>query len=83
MASRKPLRILFATPECGPWAKTGGLADVSAALPAALAGCGLDLRVLLPAYRSVLAAAAASHEVARIAGSARFPEATLLEAQLP
>lgn len=83
MVSDQPLRILFATPECAPWVKTGGLADVSAALPAALAGRGLDLRVLLPAYRSVLVAAGVRHEVARIAGSARFPPVTLLEAPLP
>ncbi len=82
MVSGKRLRILFATPECAPWAKTGGLADVSAALPAALASCGLEVRVLLPAYRSVLAAAGAAREIARIAGSARFPAATLLEAPL-
>ena len=31
-----PLRVLFATPECVPMVKTGGLADVSSALPAAL-----------------------------------------------
>ena len=35
------LAVLFATPECAPLIKTGGLADVSAALPAALRGLGL------------------------------------------
>lgn len=48
-------RILFVTPEIFPLIKTGGLADVSGALPAALAGMGLDVRVLLPAYPAVLA----------------------------
>lgn len=47
------LRVLFATPECTPWAKTGGLGDVGAALPRALAAQGHDLRVLMPAYRGV------------------------------
>ncbi|HEV8519697.1 MAG TPA: glycogen/starch synthase, partial [Burkholderiales bacterium] len=28
------MRVLFVTSECTPWSKTGGLADVSAALPA-------------------------------------------------
>jgi starch synthase len=83
MASER-LRVLLATPECAPWVKTGGLGDVSAGLPAALAACGLDVRVLLPAYRPVLAATAAhARELASFAGSGRFPAARLLEAPLP
>lgn len=46
-------RVLFVTSEMVPYAKTGGLADVSAALPAALADKGLDVRVVLPLYRSL------------------------------
>ncbi|MGQ0545108.1 MAG: glycogen synthase GlgA [Betaproteobacteria bacterium] len=48
------MKVLFVTPECAPLTKTGGLGDVSAALPAALRALGLDVRVLLPGYRSVL-----------------------------
>jgi len=48
------LSVLFATAECAPLVKTGGLADVSAALPAALRRLGIDARVLLPGYRGVL-----------------------------
>jgi starch synthase len=44
------MRVLFATPECAPLTKTGGLGDVSAALPAALRAQGHEVRVLLPAY---------------------------------
>ena len=50
------MNILFATSEIYPLAKTGGLADVSAALPAALRSLGMDVRVLLPGYSQVLAA---------------------------
>ncbi|MCZ7561825.1 MAG: glycogen synthase [Burkholderiaceae bacterium] len=56
MTETAPLRILFATPEVAPPVKTGGLGDVSAALPAALAEAGLEVRVLVPAYPTLLAA---------------------------
>ena len=49
------MRILFVTPESAPLTKTGGLGDVSAALPAALRELGLDVRQLLPGYSEVLA----------------------------
>ena len=48
------MRVLFVTPECAPLTKTGGLGDVSAALPAALRTLGHDVRILVPGYRSVL-----------------------------
>jgi starch synthase len=48
------MRVLFVTPECYPLVKTGGLADVTGALPLALAGLGdhggVQARVLLPGY---------------------------------
>jgi starch synthase len=52
------VRVLFVSSEIYPLAKTGGLADVSAALPRALAGLGVDLRLVMPAYPSALKAAA-------------------------
>jgi starch synthase len=57
------LRVLFATPECAPLVKTGGLGDVSAALPAALRALGIDARVLLPGFPPVLGAAAGAREI--------------------
>ena len=76
-----PLKVLFATPECAPLVKTGGLGDVSAALPAALRALGLDVRVLLPGYPAVLEADRSAHEVAqiRVFGS----KVRLLGSQLP
>lgn len=48
------MRVLFVTPECYPLVKTGGLADVSAALPPALNRAGAEVRLLLPGYPAVL-----------------------------
>jgi len=45
-----PLKVLFTTAEATPFAKIGGLADVSQALPEALAALGHDARVVLPLY---------------------------------
>jgi starch synthase len=50
VAWTRPVRVLFASPEIFPLAKTGGLADVSAALPAALTRLGVDLRLVMPGY---------------------------------
>src|SRR4051812_7091487 len=44
-------KILMVASEAAPFAKTGGLADVVGALPAALAARGEDVAVVLPAYR--------------------------------
>ena len=52
-------RVLSVASECVPLMKTGGLADVVGALPGALAKHGWDMRVLMPAYRSLRARAAA------------------------
>ncbi|MGO1320411.1 MAG: glycogen synthase GlgA [Galactobacter sp.] len=46
--------VLSVTSECVPLIKTGGLADVAGALPAALAPLGWESRVLLPAYPGLL-----------------------------
>ncbi len=48
------MRILFATSEAHPLIKTGGLADVSGALPAALNNLGHQVQIVLPAYPGVI-----------------------------
>jgi starch synthase len=51
------LKVLFASPEVVPFAKTGGLADVAGSLPGALKELGCDVRVIMPFYRMVEAVA--------------------------
>jgi len=48
------MKLLFVASELFPLIKTGGLADVAHSLPNALAELGVDVRVVLPAYRQVL-----------------------------
>jgi starch synthase len=48
-----PLHILMVASEVSPWAKTGGLADVVAALPVALELAGHSVTIVLPRYREV------------------------------
>ncbi len=47
---KNKLRILFLSSEVSPFAKTGGLADVSGALPKTLLEMGHDVRVIMPKY---------------------------------
>ncbi len=56
-------RVLSVASECVPFVKTGGLADVVGALPFALAAQGWDMRVLIPAYRSLRGYVAGMAEV--------------------
>ena len=47
------MKVLFATSEAGPFIRTGGLGDVSAALPLALNKANQDVRVILPLYEGI------------------------------
>lgn len=70
------LRIVFLAAECEPWAKTGGLADVTDALARALGRLPADVDppvdVFLPRYRSVPAPAPAAVQAERVV---RVPDA--------
>ena len=83
-----PLKVLFVTAEAAPFAKTGGLADVSSALPRALAGLGHDVRVVLPLYARVRQHAVGLAPVdgigpIRIAGAYHAYECGIAQARFP
>ena len=52
------MKVLYVASECAPFIKTGGLADVIGAVPKALAGLGVEARVMLPAYPALAGIAA-------------------------
>lgn len=66
MASSKKLKILFVTSELFPFVKTGGLADVSAALPQMLAELGHEVRILVPKYGAIDSRKYKIHDVVRL-----------------
>lgn len=76
-------RILFVTSEVHPLIKTGGLADVSASLPAALQALGEDVRLLIPGYNQVLDTLKAKKVVATFSVFAGQAPVTLLRAKMP
>ncbi|MEW6009306.1 MAG: glycogen/starch synthase, partial [Candidatus Omnitrophota bacterium] len=47
------MNILFSSSEVVPFAKTGGLADVSGALPKALENAGLKVKITMPLYKGI------------------------------
>ncbi len=66
MAQSKRLKILFVTSEVYPFIKTGGLADVSSALPQALSEMGHEVRIVVPKYGAIDERKFKIHEVVRL-----------------
>lgn len=66
MAAVKKLKILFVTSELFPFMKTGGLADVSAALPQMLTELGHEVRILVPKYGAIDSRKYKIHDVVRL-----------------
>ncbi len=83
MAESAKLKVLFATSEVAPLIKTGGLADVSAALPVALSALGVDIRVLVPGYPQVMGALKTRGRAATLPGLPGVAPATLIASKLP
>ncbi|MEN8212768.1 MAG: glycogen synthase GlgA, partial [Pseudomonadota bacterium] len=77
------MKILFAASEAYPLVKTGGLGDVIYSLPRTLKEAGADVRVILPAYRSVLEKAPESRIIAwmDVTGDGRTHSVRILESR--
>ena len=72
------IKVLFVTSEVATLIKTGGSADVSGALPAALRAIDIDVRVLVPGYPAVMSQMGPSEVVATFAKVPGFPAAKLI-----
>ncbi len=77
------MRVLFVTSEAFPLAKSGGLADVSGALPEALHAQGVDVRILLPGYPRALAALKNMRLEARLPTMLGVEGAVLVSGDIP
>lgn len=73
------MKVLFATSEFADYAKAGGLGEVAAGLPRALRALGADMRLLLPGYPAVLAAASGLRLLGPLAGRGSIPACRLGE----
>src|SRR5437588_1049677 len=76
------MRVLHAAAELFPWVKTGGLGDVIAALPPALARLGVDVRLVLPGFTALLDALPLQ-EVTRVRTPFAIERVRIALAELP
>ncbi|MES2294383.1 MAG: glycogen synthase GlgA [Pseudomonadota bacterium] len=76
-------RVLFVTSEAEPLAKSGGLADVSRALPIALKQQGIDVRILLPGYPGAIGQLANPRIETRLKPMLGVESAALISGRLP
>ena len=76
------MRVLYVSTEVYPALKTGGLADVNAALPRSLIDLGVDVRLLLPAFPALVQAAEDLEPVAGFPMELGVPRVTVWRATL-
>ncbi|MDR7401958.1 MAG: glycogen synthase GlgA [Armatimonadota bacterium] len=77
------MKVLFCISEAVPLAKTGGLADVGGALPAALRALGCEVRVVLPRYRGIEVAGWWRAGSVRVPLGERTVEAVIWDGAMP
>ena len=77
------VKVLFSVSELAPYIKTGALADTASALPAALAGLGVDVRLLVPGYPQVVDALKSRGRAAALPSLPGMPPAQLLASKHP
>ena len=76
------MRVLYVSTEVHPALKTGGLADVNAALPGALAAIGVDVALLLPGFPALMEAATARGTPVRLGPANGCDQVSLVPCRL-
>ena len=77
------MRVLFVTSEAHPLARSGGLADISRALPIALQQDGVDVRILMPGYPEAIGQLVNPRIEAHLGSMLGVCNAALISGQLP